>query len=74
MTLTTGQNHAGYIKEVVMISFILNRFKEASTWRGIILMITAAGVAISDSQKEAIIACGLALVGVVGAFFPDKAA
>jgi len=55
-----------------MFAFILNRLKEASTWRGLILMITAAGVAVSDTQQVAIIAAGIALAGVVGAFLPDK--
>ena len=55
-----------------MFAFILNRLKEASTWRGLILMITAAGVAVSDTQQVAIIAAGIAFAGVVGAFLPDK--
>ena len=56
----------------IMFQFILNRLKEASTWRGLILMVTAAGVAVSDTQQIAIIAAGIALAGVVGAFLPDK--
>ena len=56
----------------IMFQFIINRLKEASTWRGLILMITAAGVAVSDTQQIAIIAAGIALAGVVGAFLPDK--
>lgn len=47
------------------------RLKEPSTWRGVISIVTAMGVALSPSQMEAIIAGGLALMGIVGAFTPD---
>ena len=53
-------------------NLILNRLKEASTWRGLLLLVTAAGVTLSPDQKEAIITVGLALVGLVGVFTPDK--
>lgn len=55
-----------------MKEFILNRFSEASTWRGIVALLTAAGITLNPAQTEAIIAAGLALIGVIGAFFPDK--
>jgi hypothetical protein len=51
--------------------FFLQRLKEPSTWRGIILMLTTFGVAIEPTQKEAIITAGLGIVGVLGAFLPD---
>lgn len=53
------------------MNYVLARLKEASTWRGIIAIVTACGVALSPEQIEAIIATGLALMGIVGAFFPD---
>ena len=53
------------------MGYVLARLKEASTWRGIIGIITACGVALSPEQIEAIIATGIALMGIVGAFFPD---
>lgn len=53
------------------MNYVLSRLKEASTWRGIIAVITACGVALSPEQIEAIVATGLALMGIVGAFFPD---
>lgn len=57
-----------------MKSYILSRLKEPSTWRGILALLTAAGVALSPEQAEAVITVGLALIGVAGAFFPDSVA
>lgn len=59
-------------KEISMKDFILNRGKEASTWRGIIALLTAAGVAFSPEQADAIVALGLAVIGAVGVFTADK--
>jgi hypothetical protein len=44
----------------------MNRIKQESTWRGLILMLTAFGVQIAPELQEAIITVGLALVGVKG--------
>ena len=57
-----------------IVRYILNRLSEASTWRGIIAMLTAVGVTLDPAQIDAIIALGLALMGAVGVFFPDKEA
>lgn len=54
-----------------MLQMITARLNEASTWRGIIALITACGVAISPERQAAIVACGLAIMGLLGAFVPD---
>lgn len=54
-----------------MIAYIIDRLKEASTWRGIIGLITAAGVTISPEQIDKIVAAGLAIMGVIGMLFRD---
>jgi hypothetical protein len=54
------------------MNYIFARLSEPSTWRGLIALATAFGVAMSPEQIEAIVACGLALIGIAGAFFPDK--
>ena len=59
-------------KEFTMKDFILNRGKEASTWRGIVALLTAAGVALSPEQGEAVVALGLAVIGAIGVFTADK--
>lgn len=54
-----------------MKSYILSRAKEPSTWRGLILLLTAVGVPIAPAMAEAIISAGLALAGLVGVVTPD---
>jgi sulfur transfer protein SufE len=44
-------------------------FSEASTWRGLVLIITALGVQLDPEQIDAIIAAGLALSGLIGVFW-----
>lgn len=51
---------------------IIDRLKEQSTWRGIILVLTAVGVKFEPSQAEAIIASGLAIVGLINVFRKEK--
>lgn len=51
--------------------YIIGQMKEPSTWRGIVLILTAAGVKISPDQALAIGTAGVALAGVIGAFLPD---
>ena len=55
-----------------MGKYVIERLGEASTWRGILALVTAAGITLSPEQVAAITAAGLALIGVVGAFFSDK--
>lgn len=57
-----------------MFKFIFSRLAEPSTWRGIVALVTAAGIALSPEQVAAITSAGLAVVGIIGAFFPDKVA
>jgi hypothetical protein len=54
-----------------MIRYILDRLAEASTWRGVVLILTAVGVSLTTEQTEAIVAAGLAIAGSIGAFLPD---
>lgn len=55
-----------------VITYLLDRAKEASTWRGIVALLTALGVALTPEQQNAIITAGLGLIGVIGVFFGDK--
>jgi hypothetical protein len=45
---------------------------EPSTWRGIALLITAAGIQLSPDQVSAITSVGLAVSGAIGVFVRDK--
>lgn len=55
-----------------MKSYILNRVREPSTWRGIILLLTAIGVPVAPQLAEAIVTAGLGIAGLVGVIAPDK--
>jgi hypothetical protein len=53
------------------MAYLLARLKEASTWRGIALLLTALGVQVAPEVQEAVISAGIAVAGAVGVFFPD---
>ncbi len=44
---------------------------EPSTYRGLVWLLTAAGLALSPEQQTAIVGAGAALTGLIGAFFTD---
>ena len=54
-----------------MWNWVLDRFKERSTWIGIISIITAAGVVITPEQIEGITTAGVAIVGAILTFTKD---
>lgn len=55
-----------------MKAYILDRAKEPSTWRGIILVLTAVGIPVAPALSEAIVTFGLGLAGLVGVVTADK--
>jgi hypothetical protein len=55
------------------MNYLINRLKEPSTWRGIILVIAGVfGYQMPPGIQETVIAGGVALAGVVGAVMPDS--
>ena len=54
------------------MKWLLDRLKEQNTWRGIILLATAFGMKLDPDQSEAIIAGGLAIVGLINVFSKEK--
>lgn len=54
-----------------MKAYLLARAKEASTWRGIVMLITAAGIPIAPALADSIVTIGLALAGLIGMLAPD---
>lgn len=55
-----------------MKDFLLTRLHEASTWRGLVALLTAVGVVLTPEQTEAVVAAGLAVIGALGVFLPDS--
>ena len=56
----------------MVMNYILARLQEPSTWRGLVLIVSALGAALSPDQQEAIVTGGLLLAGIIGAAVPDK--
>lgn len=54
------------------MKYILDRFSEASTWRGIISIITALGVKLRPDMTEAIISGGLSAMGIINILRKEK--
>ena len=50
---------------------ILAYLKTEATWRGLIAIATALGVTLSPEQSNAIIAAGLATIGLINTFKKD---
>lgn len=55
-----------------MKNYLLSRAKEASTWRGLTLLLTAIGVPIAPAMAESIVSVGLAVAGLIGVISADK--
>lgn len=51
--------------------YLLDRMKEPSTWRGLVLVVTSCGIALKPDQIEAISFIGLFIAGLLGAATPD---
>ena len=60
-----------YTKTV--IDWLLARLSENSTWRGIILLLTAAGTVIDPDMASTIIGTGLAIVGLINILINQSA-
>jgi len=48
-----------------LLTTLLEKLSENSTWRGLILLSTAVGVKIEPELQESIIVAGLGLVGLI---------
>ena len=56
------------------MKYILDRLKEPSSWRGLVMIATAFGVSVNPELLTAIITAGTGLAGVIGFVFKDKVA
>lgn len=53
------------------MTWLKNRLKEKSTWRGIATVLTVLGVSLSPEQTAAIVTAGVAFVGLFEVFFKE---
>jgi len=47
----------------------VDQLKQASTWRGIVMLITSAGLAVNPDLMEPIIVAGTGVAGLIGVLF-----
>lgn len=52
--------------------WVLDRLEEPSTWRGIVAVMTAAGITMDPDEVGKIVACGLSVIGVINIFRRER--
>ena len=52
--------------------YLLDRIKEPSTWRGLILFVTGFGITLSPETATNIVAAGTGIAGLVGIMTADR--
>lgn len=57
-----------------MFNYLLQRAQEPSSWRGAVLLATAAGVNVAPDMLNAIVTAGLGLAGLIGVITKDNQA
>ena len=50
---------------------LLNKLKQESTWRGLIIIVAAFGVKLAPDLQEAIIGAAVAIVGLINIIKKD---
>jgi hypothetical protein len=65
-------NYEPLILKGTAMHYILERLSEPSTWRGMVLLLTAFGVQLEPELQTHIIATGLGLVGVINVMRKEK--
>lgn len=54
-----------------MKAYLIERAKEPSTWRGLVLVLTALGVPMAPEMTQAIVSAGLGIAGLLGVVTAD---
>lgn len=55
-----------------VIKWAADRLKEASTWRGLTMLLTAVGISVKPDLMEQIIVAGTGVAGLIGLIAADK--
>jgi hypothetical protein len=53
--------------------YIINRLSEASTWRGLVGLLTAFGIVLSPEQVVSFMSAGTALIALINVFRKESA-
>jgi hypothetical protein len=62
----------GIFKTNPKVDYLVAQLKQPSSWRGLTMLLTAFGVALSPEQAAAITSAGMAIAGAIGLFAPDQ--
>ena len=54
------------------MAYLIDRMKEPSTWRGVILLAAGLGAHWSPESQGIIVSAGVAFAGILGAVLPDR--
>lgn len=54
------------------MTYVIDRLKEPSSWRGLVMLATAFGVTMNPDLVASIVAAGTGLAGIIGFAFKDK--
>jgi hypothetical protein len=52
-------------RQMKIVNIVIERLSENSTWRGVILVVTALGLRLEPELQNQIVAAGLSLVGII---------
>lgn len=55
-----------------IVTYIVDRLREFSTWRGVAALAATAGVVVAPEQLDAAYKMFIALLGAVAVFAPGK--
>ena len=55
-----------------IVTFILQRAKERSTWMGLVSILSAVGLSLKPEAVEAIISFGIGAAGLIAVVTADK--
>ena len=53
------------------LSYLLDRAREPSSWRGVIWLLTACGVSVAPDTATAIMTAGASAAGLIGVLTRD---
>ena len=54
------------------MKYVIDRLKEPSSWRGLVMLTTAFGVTLNPDLVPSIVAVGTGLAGIIGFACKDK--
>ena len=57
---------------MIVLNYALDRLAESSTWRGLVFVLSAAGITLVPEQANAIAAAGMAIAGAINVLRKER--